>query len=81
MIGHQVKLNLTGIFQSLKMPTWNEICHVVHELRILILEVQIELADPTTLHPRRFYFQQFLAACEATWVEIMDNYGDRSPLG
>ena len=62
------------------MPTWNEICQVLHELRILVLEVQIELADPATVHPRRFYLQQFLAACEATWVEIMDKYGDRSPL-
>ena len=63
------------------MPTWNGICQVLHELRLLILEVQIELADPATVHPRRFYLQQFLAACEATWVEIMDKYGDRSPLG
>ena len=62
------------------MPTWNEICQVLDELRILILEVQIELADPATVHSR-FYLQQFLAACEATWVEIMDKYGDRSPLG
>ena len=63
------------------MPTWNEICQVLDELRILILEVQIELADPATVPSRRFYLQQFLAACEATWMEIMDKYGDRSPLG
>ena len=63
------------------MSTWNETCQLLHELRILILEVQIELADPATVHTRRFYLQQFLAACEATWVEIMDKYGDRSPLG
>ena len=63
------------------MPTWNEICQVLHQSRILILEVQIELADPATVHRRRFYLQQFLVACEATWVEIMDKYGDRSPLG
>ena len=63
------------------MPTWNEICQVLHELRILIFEVQIELTDPATVHPRRFYLQQFLTAYEATWVEIMDKYGDRSPLG
>ena len=63
------------------MPTWNEICQVLHELRILTLEVQIELADPATVHPRRFYLQQCFTACEATWVEIMDKYGDRSPLG
>ena len=55
MIGYQVKLNLTGIFQKSKMPTWNEICEVLDELRILILEVQIELADPATVH-RRFLF-------------------------
>ena len=48
------------------MPTWNEICQVLDELRILILEVQIELADPATVHSRMFYLQQFLAACEAT---------------
>ena len=62
------------------MPTWNEICQVLHELRILILEVQIELADPATVYPRRFYLQQFLTACEATWMEIMDKYGDVFPL-
>ena len=38
------------------MPTWNEICQVLHDLRILILEVQIELADPATAHHRRFWF-------------------------
>ena len=58
------------------MPTWNEFCQVLGELRILILEVQIELADSATVHPKRFYLQQLLAACEATWVEIMDKYGD-----
>ena len=63
------------------MPTWNEICQVLHELRILILQVHIDLADPATVHPRRFYLQQFLAACEATWVEIMDKHGDRFPVG
>ena len=63
------------------MPTWNEICQVLDELRILILEVQIELADPATVNPRRFYLQQFLAACEVIWMEIMDKYGDVSPLG
>ena len=63
------------------MPTWNEICQVLHELRILILEVQIELADPATVHPRRFYLQQSLAAYEATWVEIINKSGDRFPLG
>ena len=65
MIGYQVKLNYTGFS---KMPTWNEICQILHELRILILEVQIELADPATVQSRRFHLQKFLAACEATWV-------------
>ena len=63
------------------MPTWNEICQVLDKLRILILEVKIELADPATVQTRRFHLQQLLAACEATWVEIMDKYGDISPLG
>ena len=81
MIGYQVKLNLTGIFQKSRMLIWNEICQVLDELRILILEVQIELADLTMVHPRRIYLQQFLAACEATWMEIMDKYGDVFPLG
>ena len=63
------------------MPTWNEICQVLHDLRTLILEVQIELADPATAHHKRFVFQQLLAACEATWMEIMEKYGDVSPLG
>ena len=56
------------------MLTSNEICQVLHELRILILEVQIELADAATVHDRRFDLQQLLAACEATWEEIMDKY-------
>ena len=63
------------------MPAWNEICQVLHDLRILILEVQIELVDPATAHHRRFDLQQLLAVCEATWVEIMDNYRDRFLLG
>ena len=54
MIGYQVQLNLTGIFQKYKMPTWNEICQVLDELRILIPEVQIELADPATVQPRSY---------------------------
>ena len=58
----------------------NEICQVLHELRILILEVQIELADPATPYHRRFGSHQLLAACEVTWMEIMEKYGDVSPL-
>ena len=74
MIGYQVKLNVTDF------PRCQHGMKVLHELRILILEVQIELVDPATAHHRRFGLQQLLAACEATWVEIMDKYGDRSPL-
>ena len=48
------------------MPTWNEICQVLHELRTLILEVQIELADPGTVQDRRPGLQQLLTACQAT---------------
>ena len=59
------------------MPTWNEICQVLHLLRILILEVHIELADPATVHDRRPGLQQLLAACEATWEEIMDKYAKK----
>ena len=63
------------------MPTWNEICQVLHELRILILEVQNELADPATVHDRRPGLQQLLVACEATWEEIMDKYANRPCRG
>ena len=59
------------------MPTWNENCQVLHELRTLILEVQIELADPATVQDRRPGLQQLLTAYEATWEEIMDKYGNR----
>ena len=59
MIGYQIKLHLTGIFQKSKMPIWNEICQVLDDLRILILEVQIELADPATAHPRRLVYNSF----------------------
>ena len=55
------------------MPTWNEICQVFHELKIHILEVQIELVDPATVHHR--FSVQVLPACEASWVEIMGKYG------
>ena len=59
------------------MPTWNEICQVLHELRTLILEVHIELDDPATVEDRRPGLQQLLTACEATSEEIMDKYGNR----
>ena len=58
------------------MPTWNEICQVLEDLRILILETQIELADRATVYPGRFHLQQFLVVCVATWIEIMKKYED-----
>ena len=63
------------------MPTWNDICQVLHELRTLILEVQIELADPATVQDRRPGLQQLLIACETTWEEIMEKYGNRPHHG
>ena len=59
------------------MPTWNEICQVLEELQTLILEVQIELADPGTAQDKRPGLQQLLTACETTQEEIMDKYGNR----
>ena len=63
------------------MPTWDEICQVLEELRTLILEIQIELADPATVQDRRPDLQQLLTACEVTWEEIMDKYGNRLRRG
>ena len=63
------------------MPTWDEICQVLEELRTLILEIQIELADPATVQDRRPDLQQLLTACEVTWEEIMDKYGNRPHHG
>ena len=50
-------------------------------LRTLILEIQIELDDPATVQDRRPDLQQLLTACEATWEEIMDKYGNRPHRG
>ena len=63
------------------MPTWDEICQVLEELWTLILEIQIELADPATVRDIRPGLQQLLTACEATWEEIMDKYGNRPRCG
>ena len=62
------------------MPTWDEICQVLEELWTLILEIQIELADPTTVQDRRPGLQKLLTACEATWEEIMDKYENKPHL-
>ena len=56
------------------MPTWDEICQVLEEL-------WIELADPATVQDRRPGIQELLTACEATWEEIMDKYGNRPRRG
>ena len=63
------------------MPTWDEICQVLEELWTLILEIQIELADPATVQDVRPDLQQLLTACETTWEEIMDKYGNRPRHG
>ena len=52
------------------MPTWEEICQVLEELQTLILEIEIELADPATVQDRRPDLQQLLTACEATWKSM-----------
>ena len=66
MIGYQVKLNLTGIFKMSKIPTWNEICQVLDELRILVFEVQMNWLIQQQYILEGFIYK-FLAACEATW--------------
>ena len=59
------------------MPTWDEICLLLEDLRTLILEIQSDLADPATEQERRPGLQQLLIACFATWEEIMEKYGNR----
>ena len=63
------------------MPTWDEICQVLEQLRALILEIQSDLADPATAQERRPHLQQLLTACFATWEEIMEKYGNRPRHG
>ena len=63
------------------MPTWDEICLLLEELRTLILEIQSDLADPATEQERRPGLQQLLTSCFATWEEIMDKYGIRPHHG
>ena len=63
------------------MPTWDEICQVLEELQTLILEIQIELADPAMVQDRRPDLQELLTACEATWEKIMDKYENRPHHG
>ena len=59
------------------MPTWDEICQVLEQLRTLILEIQSDLADAATEQERRPGLQQLLTACFATWDEIVEKYADR----
>ena len=48
------------------MPTWDEICQVLEQLRTLILEIQSDLADPATQQERRPGLKQLLTVCFAT---------------
>ena len=59
------------------MPTWDEICQVLEQLRTLIEEIQSDLADPATEEERRSGLQQLLTACFATWDEIVKKYAER----
>ena len=63
------------------MPTWDEICQVLEQLRALILDIQSDLADPTTVQERRPGLQQLLTACFATWDEIVEKYAERPRRG
>ena len=58
------------------MPTWDEICQVLEQLRTLIEEIQSDLADPAT-EEERSDLQQLLTACFATWDEIVEKYAER----
>ena len=59
------------------MPTWDEICQVLEQLRTVIEEIQSELANPATVQERRPGLQQLLTACFATWDEIVEKYAER----
>ena len=63
------------------MPTWDEICQVLEQLRALILDIQSDLADPTTVQERRPGLQQLLTACFATRDEIVEKYAERPRRG
>ena len=56
------------------MPTWDEMLDALQELRALIEEIQSDLANPAT-EGERSDLQQLLAACFATWDEIVAKYG------
>ena len=63
------------------MPTLDEICQVLEQLRALILDIQSDLADPVTVQERRPGLQQLLTACFATWDEIVEKYAERPQRG
>ena len=63
------------------MPTWNEICQVLEQLRAVILDIQTDLANPATVQERRPGLQQLLTACFAIWDEIVEKYADRPRRG
>ena len=63
------------------MPTWDEIRQVLEQLRTLIEEIQSDLADPATVQERRPGLQQLLAACFATWDQIVEKYAERPRHG
>ena len=48
------------------MPSWNEICQVLDDLRVLIQEIEEEISDPVTTHERRLRLEHFLEHCRAT---------------
>ena len=63
------------------MPTWDEICQVLEQLRTLIEEIQSDLADPATVQERRPSLQQLLTACFATLDEIVEKNAERPRHG
>ena len=63
------------------MPTWDEICQVLEQLRTLIEEIQSDLADPVTVQERRPGLQQLLTASFAIWDEIVEKYAERPRCG
>ena len=63
------------------MPTWNEICQVLEQLRAVILDIQTDLANPATVQERRPGLQQLLTKCFAIWDEIVEKYADRPRRG
>ena len=76
MTGYKAKLNLTDFpkVQDAHMG-WN--LPGFRGITDTYTGNTIELADPATVQEKRPGLQQLLTACEATWEEIMDKYGNR----